>query len=70
MDIEGGEAAALDGARGLLGEHRPVIFLATHGPDVHRYCCELLEGLDYALAPLDTHVLAVASELLARPRNT
>jgi FkbM family methyltransferase len=33
-DIEGAEYRALQGARRLLSEHRPVIFLATHGPQI------------------------------------
>lgn len=70
MDIEGGEGAALQGAQRLLAELHPVLFLATHGPEVHRRCCELLGGLDYELTPLDSRVLAEASELLARPRGT
>jgi FkbM family methyltransferase len=43
MDIEGGELAALRGARLLLERHRPAIFLATHGADVHRACCSLFD---------------------------
>jgi len=49
MDIEGAEYLALRGAEQLLRKSSPVIFLSTHGQDVHRACCELLRSLDYSL---------------------
>ena len=49
MDIEGAEYSALRGAERLLRKSRPVIFLSTHGRDVHRACCELLRTLGYKL---------------------
>jgi FkbM family methyltransferase len=44
-DIEGGEYEALRGAEAILRQFVPVIFLSTHGPEVHRHCCELLGTL-------------------------
>ena len=52
MDIEGGEYLALRGAIETLEKNHPLIFLATHGPDVHAQCCELLQGLEYRLEAL------------------
>jgi len=52
MDIEGGELRALQGAVGTLTRGQPVVFLATHGPAVHRECCDLLTGLGYRVRPL------------------
>lgn len=49
MDVEGGEARALRGSRAVLQRHRPTIFLATHGPEIHRECCDMLAGLGYRL---------------------
>jgi FkbM family methyltransferase len=49
MDIEGAEYLALRGAEQLLRKSNPVIFLSTHGQDVHRACCELLRSLGYSL---------------------
>ncbi len=49
MDIEGAEYSALCGANQLLRKSSPVIFLSTHGRDVHRACCELLRTLGYRL---------------------
>jgi FkbM family methyltransferase len=65
-DIEGGEYEALKGAEAILRQFAPVIFLATHGPEVHRYCCELLGALGYELLPLDNSSLSEATELIAR----
>lgn len=69
MDIEGAEHDALLGARTLLAQDRPVLFLATHGPEVHRACCELLTELDYELESLDERPVEASDEILARPRT-
>lgn len=42
IDIEGGGYLALRGAQRLLSEQHPVVFLATHGPDVDAKCAEVL----------------------------
>jgi FkbM family methyltransferase len=52
MDIEGGEFSALCGAIEVLKKYHPVIFLATHGPEVHNRCVELLKSLDYSISEL------------------
>lgn len=52
MDIEGGETLALKGARNLLAERRPMLFLALHG-DIHRRdCSRLLRDQNYGLFDL------------------
>jgi hypothetical protein len=65
-DIEGGEYEALKGAEATLRQFAPVIFLATHGPEVHRQCCELLAALGYELLPLDNSSLPEATEIIAK----
>lgn len=65
MDIEGGEAAALKGARGILRDHRPVIFLATHGADVHRECRSILETAGYEVRALEGGDIDSTDELIA-----
>jgi FkbM family methyltransferase len=65
-DIEGGEYEALKGAEATLRQFAPVIFLATHGPEVHRQCCELLGRLGYELLPLDNSSLSGATEIIAK----
>jgi FkbM family methyltransferase len=66
MDIEGAESKALIGAQSCFLKHKPVLFLATHGREVHKECCDLLRSWKY-----DLHVLEQASldraEVLCRP---
>jgi FkbM family methyltransferase len=64
-DVEGGEFRALQGAALTLAAATPTIFLATHGPEVHRPCCSFLSQLGYALTPLDHQHIEGACELLA-----
>lgn len=65
MDIEGSEAAALRGAMRLLKEKRPLLFLSTHGRQVHAECCRLLVELGYKLAALGSGSVEGSSELVA-----
>jgi FkbM family methyltransferase len=64
-DIEGGEYNALKGASETLAKYSPTIFLATHGSDIHRKCCDLLVDFRYRLTTLDKVSLDQASEVLA-----
>ena len=68
MDIEGAEYDALFGGINMLKAHRPTLFLATHGLDVHRACCKFLRDLQYDLQSLENTPLDECSELVARPR--
>jgi FkbM family methyltransferase len=47
MDIEGAELMALRGAVEIFERYRPVLFLATHGREVHKECCRLLDSWGY-----------------------
>jgi FkbM family methyltransferase len=49
MDIEGGEACALLGARDCFTRFRPELFLATHGKAIHDECCSLLQSWRYRM---------------------
>jgi FkbM family methyltransferase len=69
MDIEGGELAALEGARATLERHRPMVFLATHGDAVHRASCALLEAAGYELRPVDERPLSETDEVMTVPRT-
>jgi FkbM family methyltransferase len=53
MDIEGAELLALRGASAIFQRYRPVLFLATHGWELHRECRELLESWGYEWQDLD-----------------
>ena len=70
IDIEGAEFEALKGAIDTLAQFHPVIFLATHGSEVHVACCDLLTSLDYQLSPVTGNRVEDASELLAVPVST
>lgn len=61
MDIEGGEAGALQGATRLISKAHPLIFLSTHGPQVHAQCSEILTNLGYNLSCIQ----GKADELIA-----
>lgn len=63
IDVEGRETEVLRGARSLLVNSHPVLFLATHGPDIHSKCWHLLKSLGYRLEVIrgssdNTEVLA------------
>jgi FkbM family methyltransferase len=66
MDIEGAEGAALLGATRLLAAKRPLLFLSTHGPQVHAECCRQLVELGYGLNPIDGLSIEMSSELVAK----
>jgi len=63
VDVEGGEAAVLRGAEGVLAEHRPVLIVSTHGPGVRREVVDSMEALGYRVSALDR----TGRELLAEP---
>jgi FkbM family methyltransferase len=68
-DIEGAEYDALAGAIHTVARWLPVIFLATHGPEVHERCCKLLGSIGYQLASLDNLPLEKTSEIVAFHSN-
>jgi hypothetical protein len=47
MDIEGGEADALEGARNILTSRKPSLIVEVHGRDVEDRCCVLLKEFGY-----------------------
>lgn len=67
MDIEGGEHQALLGGRNLLTQVHPVLFLATHGPEVHSECVALLQSYGYAVEGLCGAAVETTDELVAQP---
>lgn len=52
IDVEGAEAAVLRGACETIARFRPVLFLSTHGPAVHRECVAVLREMGYAFRPI------------------
>lgn len=69
IDIEGAELECLRGASDLIQESHPIIFLATHGREIHSACIEILAKWNYRLTSLDEQPIEMSNELIARPRN-
>jgi FkbM family methyltransferase len=67
IDIEGAELECLQGASNVIQQARPVIFLATHGREMHTACIELLAKWNYRITSLDGHSVESSDELIARP---
>jgi FkbM family methyltransferase len=65
IDIEGGEFLALQGARRILTESHPVIFLSTHSGKIHKECLAFLESLGYRIVPIDRRPLDRSRDVLA-----
>lgn len=67
IDIEGAEYNCLQGASTVISECHPVIFLSTHGRDLHASCSKLLRAWNYQLESLDGQSHAESDELIAVP---
>jgi FkbM family methyltransferase len=67
IDVEGAEADVLAGARSVLLQACPILFVATHSRELHVRCCELLSGLGYSLRPIGAPSIVEASEFIAAP---
>jgi hypothetical protein len=55
----------LTGARVLLANRRPTLFLATHGRGLHQQCCEQLASFGYHLRPIGGNNPEQSDEILA-----
>ncbi|MFQ5964078.1 MAG: FkbM family methyltransferase [Candidatus Scalinduaceae bacterium] len=53
IDVEGAELLVLSGAKSILNNYHPTIFLATHGTEVHQQCCAFLKSMGYYLQPIN-----------------
>ena len=67
VDVEGAEYEVLQGARKLLEEHHPILFLDTHQREAHEPVIELLRELGYRFIILDGKSLLETKELIAAP---
>jgi hypothetical protein len=65
IDVEGSEFSVLKGAKSILADNRPTIFLATHGHEVHKQCCEFLKSMDYQLRSVNEQSIDQTDEILA-----
>jgi FkbM family methyltransferase len=57
IDVESAELGALCGAKRLLTEHHPVVFLATHSNELDRQCREFLLQCGYQVENLENREL-------------
>lgn len=69
MDIEGAELLALRGAQKCIQRYRPIIFLATHGREIHAACCRLLESWEYECRELAAVIAEGLGEVVAQSRR-
>lgn len=67
IDVEGGEFLVLSGAKSTLRDYHPIIFLATHGAQVHEQCCDLLQSFGYQIEGLGGASITQCDELIAYP---
>lgn len=70
IDVEGAEGKMLRGARRILSEARPALFLALHGQEQRQECEALLRDAGYGLYALDGSQLdgpILTDEIVALP---
>lgn len=67
IDVEGSEADVLLGGERVLIQHRPIVFLATHGKTQHQACCQILSSLGYTIDGLAGAPVFETDELIALP---
>jgi FkbM family methyltransferase len=67
IDVEGAEYAVVKGAQAIIQQHRPLIFLDTHGREAHESTLGFLQEFGYQFEVLDARPLADSKELIARP---
>ena len=67
VDVEGAELDVFTGAQELIKNHRPLIFVDTHGRDAHEGTINFLTAKGYHFETLDGLPLANSKELIARP---
>ena len=66
MDIEGAEYVALTGAHHLLKSNKPIIFLATHSPELRTNCLNLLFEYGYRITCIGNKPLDESDEFICR----
>jgi FkbM family methyltransferase len=68
IDVEGAELLVLRGSREVFQQFRPVLFLATHGREVHPECIQLLVSWGYECKDLGDGAGKDSGEIVARYR--
>ena len=65
IDVEGAEMKVLLGAKSMIVNAHPTIFLATHGDELHAQCISFLTSLGYKLQTVSDKMLSDADEFIA-----
>ena len=65
IDVEGAEFEVLQGAKEILAEHHPLLFIDTHARTAHDKSIQCLLELGYELELLDGKPLAESKEIIA-----
>ncbi len=65
INVEGTEMMVLRGAKSILTNAHPTLFLQTHGREVHEQCCEFLKSLGYSLQPIGGNSIWGTDEIMA-----
>ncbi|MBI2069227.1 MAG: FkbM family methyltransferase [Elusimicrobia bacterium] len=67
IDVEGAEMLVFQGGRETIERARPVIFLSTHGPEIHNKCLAFLQTLNYKFEAMIGDDPQTATEVLCLP---
>ncbi|MBD2345485.1 FkbM family methyltransferase [Anabaena subtropica] len=65
IDVEGAEIKVLTGAKNMLMNAHPTIFLATHSDELHKQCLDFLTSLGYKIKPIGNKSLEESEEIIA-----
>ncbi len=66
IDVEGSELFVLKGGKKLIEQAKPIIFLSTHGFEIHKECIEMLQNWGYTVSSMESNYsLYETDELLA-----
>ncbi|MBD2493040.1 FkbM family methyltransferase [Nostoc sp. FACHB-280] len=65
IDVEGAEMKVLTGAKTMLINAHPTIFLATHSVELHQQCINFLTLLGYKIKPVGNKNLEECEEIIA-----
>ncbi len=65
IDVEGAEMLVFLGARKILSNFHPTIFLATHGELIRYQCCDFLKSIGYKLEAINGRDVKKSDELIA-----
>jgi FkbM family methyltransferase len=65
IDVEGAELSVLKGARTILNHYHPMIFLATHGEEIHQRCVNFLKSCEYKIGAIDGKSITHSEEIIA-----